>query len=189
MFFINNQKTKYVIFKTLGILVSSAFLAAISIVCGKYLAIPLGNVMRFSFENLPIILAGMIFGPIVGAVVGTVADLIGCVLVGYTINPVVTAGAALIGAVSGLSYLLLNKAKALPFWLKITLTVTLSHLIGSVIVKTVGLAAFYSIPIWALMLWRVLNYLIVGTLEGLILAYLLKNKMVTAQINSILRKR
>ena len=31
-----------------------AMLAAMSIVCGKYLAIPLGNVMRFSFENLDI---------------------------------------------------------------------------------------------------------------------------------------
>ena len=185
----NKERNKYVIFKTLGILVSSAFLAAISIVCGKYLAIPLGNVMRFSFENLPIILSGIIFGPAVGAIVGTVADLIGCVMVGYTINPIVTLGAASIGALSGLTYWILKKISAFPLWIKITLTVIASHAVGSVIIKTIGLAAFYSIPLWALMLWRLLNYFIVGLFEGLILVFLLKNKMVNAQINSILRKK
>ena len=60
--------------------------------------------MRFSFENTPIIFAGMIFGPIVEALVGTVADLVGCVMVAYEINPLVTLGAALIGLISGIVF-------------------------------------------------------------------------------------
>ena len=176
------------VFKSLTILVISAFLAAISIVCGKYLAIRGGDVMRFSFENMPIIMAGMLFGPVVGAVVGVVADLIGCVLVGYTINPVVTAGAALIGFIGGLGYYILGKIKKFPYGLKISASVAAAHLIGSVVIKTVGLAAFYDMPLGALMLWRLLNYLIVGVLEGVILWYLLKNKALVHEINSILSK-
>ena len=176
------------IFKSLTILVISAFLAAISIVCGKYLAIRGGDVMRFSFENMPILMAGMLFGPLVGAVVGVVADLIGCVLVGYTVNPLVTVGAAAIGLVGGAVYHILGKIKGCPYVLKISVTVGSAHLIGSVIIKTVGLAAFYDMPLGILMLWRLLNYLIVGVLEGVILWYLLKNKALLREINSILSK-
>ena len=80
-----------------------ALLCAISIVAGKYLAIRGGDVMRFSLENMPVIFAGMAFGPVAGMLVGVVSDLIGCVLVGYTINPLVTVGAGAIGLVSGLT--------------------------------------------------------------------------------------
>ncbi|MBP3583660.1 MAG: folate family ECF transporter S component, partial [Clostridia bacterium] len=70
----------------LQLAVALSMLAAISIILGKYLAFGIGNVLRFSFENLPIAFAGIAFGPIAGALVGAVADLIGCLLVGYEIN-------------------------------------------------------------------------------------------------------
>ena len=173
--------------RSLAVLVASAFLAAISIVCGKYLAISIGEVLRISFENLPILLGGIAFGPFWGAAIGIVADLIGCLMVGYTINPMVTLGAALIGFFSGASAYLLDKTNS-PYGVKIAVSVGAAHLIGSVMVKTVGLAAYYSMPLPILMLWRLLNYLFVGGAEGAIIWYLLKNKLVTSQINSILKR-
>lgn len=164
--------------------VSLAMLAAISIVCGKYLAINAGEVLRFSLENTPIILAGMAFGPAAGAIVGAVADLVGCVMVGYTINPVVTLGAAAVGVVSGLMPLLL-KGKDLKKRSLTAICVLAAHLIGSVLIKTPGLSAYYSMPFGILLLWRVLNYLIVGTLDGVVVHALLKNKGVRMQINEI----
>ena len=95
--------------RSLQILTFSALLSAISIVCGKYLAINLGEVLRFSFENLPIIFAGIGFGPLVGGAVGLAADLLGCLLVGYAINPLVTLGAAAIGFISGASFIIFKK--------------------------------------------------------------------------------
>lgn len=152
-----------------------AMLAAMSIVCGKYLAIPIGNVMRFSFENLPIIMAGMMFGPLAGALTGVVADLFGCLLVGYTINPLVTLGAFSIGLLAGIvcKYVKIGSNIA-----KIILCVALPHAVGSVIIKTLGLAAFYAIPVYALMLWRALNYLIVGVTEILVLHFVSKNRFI-----------
>ncbi len=163
-------------------IVMMAMLAAISIILGKFLAIPGGNILRFSFENLPIIFAGIAFGPIGGALVGTVADLIGCVMVGYVINPIVTLGAFAIGFVSGTVYFLVKRYSHLGRGLSIGLSVALAHLIGSVVIKTFGLAAYYDLPFLVLMLWRLLNYVIVGVVEGFLLYFLLKNKRISAEI-------
>ena len=170
----------------LKITVSLAMLAAISIVLGKYLAISVGEVLRFSFENLPVILAAVAFGPAAGALVGAVADLVGCLLVGYTINPLITLGGVCIGITSGISYRILGKS-SLPFWLKIAISVALSHLLGSVVVKTFGLAQWYNMPFLILMLWRLLNYVIVGALEGALVFILMKNKLISREIASLTR--
>lgn len=179
---------KIVLFNSLKVLCVSAFLAALSIVFGKYLAINVGEVLRFSFENMPIMFASIAFGPLVGMAVGIVADLVGCVLVGFTINPVVTLGAAAVGLFSGLTYHLLTKFSKLNHPIKITLSVAVAHIIGSLVIKTVGLAAYFSMPFFVLMLWRLLNYAIIGVLDGVLLWYLFKNKLILNQIKSILRK-
>lgn len=167
-------------------LTTAAMLAAMSIVCGKYLAIPVGNVMRFSFENLPIILSGMMFGPVMGALTGVVADLFGCLLVGYTINPLVTLGAFSIGLLSGLICKLTPNKRS---FVKIVLCVIPAHLVGSVIIKTVGLAAFYSMPLYLLMLWRALNYLIVAVAEILVLHFISKNSYIHSMMFKNRRKQ
>lgn len=166
----------------LRLLAVSAFLAALSIICGKYLALPVGNVLRFSFENLPILLAGMMFGPVTGAVVGTVADLVGCLMVGYTINPLVMLGAACVGALSGILFRLTQK---LPLLWQTCATVVATHLVASVIVKTFGLAAYYDMPFHILLLWRLLNYVIVGVAEWLLLYTVLKNQSLRRRFESL----
>ena len=165
--------------RPLRVTVACSLLVALSIVCGKFLQFPVGEALRFSLENLPILLAGMAFGPLAGALVGTVADLIGCLAVGYAINPLVTLGAAVIGLVGGAVY---RPAGKLPHALRVTLAVAAAHLLGSVLIKTFGLAQFYTIPFGALLLWRLLNYAIVGAAEGLLLIALLKNKALRAML-------
>lgn len=168
-----NEASKKHLRNNLRLLAVSAFLAALSIICGKYLALSLGNVLRFSFENLPILLSGMMFGPVAGALVGAVADVIGCIMVAYPINPLVTMGAACIGLFGGLLFRLTKK---LPLLWQTCITVILAHLVASVIVKTYGLAQYYDMPFHILMLWRLLNYVIVGVAEWLLLYTVLKNK-------------
>lgn len=64
-----------------------ALLAALSVVLAR-LIIPMPNVTtRFSIEAVPIYLAGMLFGPMAGALVGFSADLVGCLFSGYGYNP------------------------------------------------------------------------------------------------------
>ena len=61
-----NNKNRIRIFGSLRVMVLCSVFVAISIVCGKYLAFNVGDFIRFSFENLPIIFAGMAFGYIAG---------------------------------------------------------------------------------------------------------------------------
>ncbi len=163
-------------------LAALAMLSAISIVAGKYLAISAGEFMRFSLENLPLLFAGIAFGPVAGAVVGIVADLTGCLLVGYTINPVLTVGAALVGLCSGALWRLF---KTLPLSVRAPLSVGVAHLVGSVIVKSAGLAWFYTLPFEVTLMWRLLNYVIVGAAEGVIIYALMKSRAVLSSVSSI----
>ena len=162
----------------------SALFCALSIVFGKYLAISVGPVLRFSFENLSVILGGIVFGPWIGLLIGTVADLVGCLLVGYAINPIVTLGAACIGLLSGLLYRLFSH---LPLFWRLFLSAILSHVVGSVLIKTWGLAAFYDMPFYLLLGWRFLNYAIVGAAECVLLYSLLKSKAFRQQAERLQR--
>ena len=175
-------KHKYSPFKDPKVLVLLSLFAALSILFGKYLAIPGGDVLRFSFENLPILLAALHFGPIAGMLVGVVADLLGCVMVGYTINPLVTLGGMTIGLVGGLAPRYLPKK--MPKLARIILAVSLAHLCGSVFVKTIGLAAYYTMPLFVLMLWRLLNYVIIAALESTLLYLLCKNPAIAKQLRA-----
>ena len=83
-------------------LVTLAMLMALSIVLGKFLNIPIGDSIRISFENLPLILSGILFGPVAGMITAVCADLLGCLLRGYAIIPLITVAAGVIGLLSGL---------------------------------------------------------------------------------------
>lgn len=67
------------------ILVSSAILAAISIVLTRAFSIMLTENLRIGLGTLPIMLSGFMFGPFAGAITGIVADI-----VGVMINPMGT---------------------------------------------------------------------------------------------------
>ena len=167
-----------------------AMLAAMSLILGKFLQIPnpFQQFIRISFENLPILLSAIAFGPFMGAMTGVVADLLGCALYGYAVNPLVTLGAGTVGLVAGVfaGYLLRR-----PVALKVCAATVAAHLAGSVLVKSVGLAAWYlgaySMGLAELMLWRLLNYAIVGTLECVLLYLLLRHRAVISQLERIRR--
>ena len=147
-----------------------AFLAACSILTGKLLAINLTSFIRLSFENLPILLAAFYFGPLAGAAVGIVADLTGCIMVGYAINPIITLGAALVGLCAGIAARLPVKNKVL----NCLFTVVSAHIVGSVTVKTIGLIIFYHSPVLATFGWRLLTYTLISAAETALL-YILTN--------------
>lgn len=169
----------------------AAILAAMSIILGKFLQIPnpFQEFIRLSFENLPIILGAIALGPVAGAMIGVVADLIGCVAYGYTVNPIITLGAASIGAIAGI---VSNYIVKKPLSLKVILSAVPAHLIGSVLIKSFGLASWYlakyELGMMEFILWRLLNYALVATAECVILYILLKNRAFSRQMEGLLKK-
>ena len=150
----------------------AAMLIAMSVVIGifcKSLLNFFGGMMRITFENLPIIVTGLLFGPIVGAVAGAISDLLSYLLSPqiYMPNFVVTAGAALIGFIPGIiSRFIIRKRSVM----QITVSVVASHLIGSLIVKTAGLISIYG---WGVLL-RIPTYMIIIAAELAVLILLYK---------------
>ena len=155
------------------VLTTSAMLTALSVVIGIFCKTFLNfgfGLFRITFENFPIILSGIMFGPWVGVVVGAASDVISFVLSTQTfaISPVVTLGAALVGLVAGAVF---HKGTGVGTK-KIVASVFLAHLVGSVIVKSTGLFVYYGF----LVFWRIPLYFVIATLEAIIICAMLKNK-------------
>ena len=151
----------------------AAMLAAMSVVIGLFCksVLNFGNgLFRITFENIPIILSGVLFGPIVGGSVGAISDILSYLLTGqsYPLNIVVTLGAVAIGVVSGLVAKFIIKQHGTK---QFVLSGGLAHIVGSMIIKPIGLFQFYG---WAI-LFRIPLYLVIAPIEILLLS-LLYNK-------------
>jgi ECF transporter S component (folate family) len=151
---------------------TAAMMTALSVVigifCKSYLNFGAG-LFRITFENLPIILCGIVSGPVIGGTVGLLSDIISYLLSGqsYPLNFVVTVGATSIGLISGLvsRYVIKKRGSA-----QIIVSASLAHVVGSMIIKPIGLYAFYGIAV----LWRIPLYLVIAPIEILLLCLLYK---------------
>ena len=128
-----------------------------------------GGLLRITFENLPIILSGIIFGPVAGGLVGLSADLIGYFLSGqaFPLNIIVTVGSVTVGILSGVVSKYIIRKRGVG---QIISAGCVSHIVGSMIIKTIGLFQFYG---WAVLI-RIPLYMVIGGLEILILCLLYK---------------
>ena len=165
----------------------AAMLTAMSVVigifCKSFLNFGMG-LFRITFENLPIILSGILFGPIVGGIVGGATDLISYLLSPQTFspNPIVTLGAVMIGVVSGIvSHFIIKERGHLQF----IISGMAAHIVGSMIIKTVGLFSYYG---WAV-LFRIPLYLIIAPLEILIICLLYNNTTFKKLLDSVTKRR
>ena len=180
------------LFGNLRVMTCAGLLAALSIILGKFLQIPnpFQDIIRISFENTPLVMAGMFFGPAVGLATGAVADLVGCALYGYAVNPLITVGAASVGLVSGIISNYIIRRGVL---LKTSVSVVAAHVIGSVVIKSLGLAAWYlstyNMGLAELMLWRLLTYTVIGVAEVAIVFALLKNRSFSSQLERMKRRK
>ncbi len=155
-------------------LVLGAMLAAMSVVIGMFCKSFLnfgGGLWRVTFENLPIILAGVFLGPITGGMVGIVSDLTSYLLSPqiYPPNLIVTLGAFAVGMVSGLMARFILRERSTK---QIALSAAAAHVIGSMIIKPIGLFQFYQ---WAVLV-RIPLYMVIAPLEILLLCLLWRQK-------------
>ncbi len=167
------NRSKPPIFGSVRQLTVAAMLTAMSVVIGIFCKNFMnfgGGLFRVTFENLPIILSGILFGPVLGGLVGAASDLISYLLSAqvYPPNLVVTLGASAVGIVSGLvSRFLIRKDGSA----KVILSGTLGHLVGSMVIKPIGLYQFYGMAV----LWRIPLYLVIAPVEIMLLCLIFRN--------------
>lgn len=118
-----------------------ALLAALSVVLAR-LIIPMPNVTtRFSIEAVPIYLAGMLFGPMAGALVGFSADLVGCLFSGYGYNPLFCLPPILYGVFGGLLRRWLMGKPSLP---RLAVSFLPPVVLGSILWQSAALSYVYN---------------------------------------------
>ena len=161
------MKKSNTVFKNVMSLTVAAMLESISVVIGFFCKTYLnfvGGLFRVTFENLPIIMSGVLFGPIVGGFVGAASDLVSYLLSPQTYPPnlVVTFGAAMVGVMSGIMAKYVVKTRGM---MQVIISGAAAHIVGSMVIKTIGLYQFYGI----LVLWRIPLYTIIATLEIIVI--------------------
>jgi len=164
------------------IMVKAGFLVAISIVMTRfaYIMVPLAGVsaLRISFGELPLMLSGMIFGPLVGGLTGLAADIIG-----FLINPQgpyhpgFTLSSILWGVIPGIIMYALKGKKGydkLFSFKNIFLAVAVVTIVVSLGLNTYWLSNLFGRGFIVLLPTRFLAAIISIPLNAIILKYLLK---------------
>lgn len=136
------------IFSTRNLILMAA-LIAMQIILARFLSIQASDILRISFESVPIVLAGMWLGPLSGAIVALIADILGTVLSGYGIwFPPIALGPVLVGVISGLStkYVFHSDLSSTRESWKVVVTVLVAGIVNSFLVGTVT-TTMYSIMV------------------------------------------
>ncbi|MDI3548387.1 MAG: riboflavin transporter [Halanaerobiales bacterium] len=150
-----------------------AFLIALSIILTRILSlrIAIGGVegIRIGFGGLPIIFAGIAFGPLAGGIVGAVADVLG-----YMINPMgaymphFTLTSLLTGFIPGFIVYYLFRGNR-SFWTMLV-AIAVGQTITSVILVPVFLQSLFGVPLQATLIPRIVGQ----ALHIPVYAYLIK---------------
>jgi ECF transporter S component (folate family) len=177
----NLSKTKMI--TTMALLVAMS--VAIGWACKTYLTLPIGAI-RVTFENLPVILSGILYGPIVGAVVALISDTISCLISpNPALNLIIMLGAASIGIISGIiSRYLFNGSKTL----KVIFSVFLSHIVGSMIIKSIGLHVVWKYP-FSVLVFRIPLYIAIAVIESIVILAILQNSRLSVMLEKQIKKR
>ncbi len=169
-------------------LTTCALLAAISVVLAR-LIVPMPNeTTRFSIEAVPIFIAGMLYGPLAGGLVGFVADFVGCLFSNYGYNPIFCVPPILYGVCAGIAR---NIGLFRPFLQKkyaiwrIALGFLPAIVVGSILYQSVTLAWVYGgDAFWAKLVFhlstRSIQFAITFVLDVLIVYLLCKSNIFTA---------
>jgi len=140
-----------------------SFLTALTIILTRILSIriPIAGVegVRIGFGALPIIFAGVAFGPAAGGIVGALGDLLG-----YFINPLgaymphFTLTSFLTGFIPGvIVFYVLKRCRTLPV---IFIAISIGQLISSLILVPYFINTLFGVPFTVLMPPRLLSQLI-----------------------------
>ncbi len=121
-------------------LASCALLAALSVVLARLAGLMPNAFTRFSIEAVPIYLAGILFGPMAGSLVGFTADIVGCLFSGFGYNPFFSLPPILYGVFGGLFRKKLTKKPGL-LWLAVGFLPPV--VLGSILYQSTALAYFY----------------------------------------------
>ena len=167
-------------------LVSLGALTAIYLILSRFLAINIGGFGRIQLGVVARIMAGVWFGPLAGAMCGLASDLLGCLIQGYAVNPLITLAAILWGVIPAFFVPDRNSDNS-PVSKKKTILMLcagtiLACVVCTLFVTTAGLVWINGYHLYAILPTR-LTQLALQTPVYCVLVCLLYLSPVTAQVN------
>lgn len=181
-----NARVSILGFSDLRSLCISALLCAAAVVIAylcKFLTLNIS--IRITFENMPIILCGYLFGPIPGLLCGLCADLVSTAVSQYGIgglNPILTLGAGAVGFTAGaVSHWILKKGKES---IRLLVSVFAAHITGNILIKSFGLWLYYRSPLPVLAI-RIPQYLAFAVIEFLLLSLILRSRGIRKALGGV----
>ncbi len=163
-------------------LVQAGFLVAISIVMTRFLYffIPIAGLptIRISFGEIPLMISGLLFGPVLGGISGLAADVIGITVNSQgAFHPGFTLSSVLWGVIPGIfgMYFKFKAKNTNPFTgQRIFLTVLVSIVIISLGLNTIWLSRLFGKGFMVLFPGRVIAALLNIPLQSFIINLLIK---------------
>ena len=159
-----------------------ALLTALSVVLARVLTLIPAETTRISLEAVPIVLAGLLCGPLPGALVGFAADLIGCLISPFGYNPIFCVPPILYGLSAGLFRPWLTQ-KVSP--VRIAVAFLPAIVLGSILYQSGSLALIYGgeskLAYFVTKLaTRSVQFAVTGVLDVLLVWVLCRSRVFTA---------
>lgn len=178
-----------VVFNTYALTVC-ALLTALSVILARLLTIIPSEISRFSLEAVPILLAGLLFGPVPGAAVGFAADFIGCLFSPFGYNPIFCLPPMLYGLWAGL---LRGYVWARPTIWRTALAVFPAALCGSVLWQSAALALVYGgeakLPFFLTrLISRSIQFAVTGIIDTAVVWLLLRRNALSPVLHRVKTK-
>ena len=118
----------------------SALLAALSVTFARLFGLMPSESSRYSIEAVPIFIAGMLFGPMAGGMVGFTADFVGCLFSAFGYNPIFCIPPILYGVCGGIFRKQLSKKVNIP---RLVLAYLPAVVLGSILYQSCTLSYMY----------------------------------------------
>ena len=131
-------------------------LVAMHIVLSRLIVIDLGS-YRIGVASICTILAGLWMGPVAGGVVGLLADLLGCLIKGYALNPLITIAAMAWGVIPGLIRPLVTGGKVKKT-IMICVGVFAAAIFSTLVFTTAGLVLILGYNFYAIIPGRIAQW-------------------------------
>ena len=151
-----------------------ALMAALQVAMARLFGLMPSEFTRFSIEAIPTILAGILFGPVAGGLVGFVADLVGCLFSGYGYNPLFCVPPILYGMCGGLFRWVL--AQKVSFW-RVLLTIAPAAIFGSILYQSWALGFVSGKGFLFFLTTRSVQFAITMVVEAVIINLLFRAKI------------
>lgn len=120
------------------VLVFMSLIVAMNLILTRIIAVDIGP-YRISVGSVCTVLAGLWFGPVAGGCCGLAADILGCFMKGYAINPLITLAAVLWGVIPALIKPAYANNGISGKTIGIVISIIISNIICSFLLTTFGL--------------------------------------------------